>query len=243
MTASANGGASTEPKREASPPRYKRSFKNYLIDSRFQLKYTSFILIVSLAIAIPLGAFLFSTSNQVVAEGAKVVQESKKVSDVVKMSIKNDPIYGSDPELAKAYADAAGGTDDKVVAQQKSLEGQQRTLIISLVGGLSLMVLMIGILGIYFTHKVAGPIYMMKGLLKQVGDGKLNFNRRPRKGDELQDFFEAFTAMVAKLKERQEIEVEQLGAAIEAAKTSGASEDAVAKIVGVRDTMRSALDK
>jgi methyl-accepting chemotaxis protein len=227
----------------ASPPRYKRSVKNYLIDSRFQLKYTSFILIISLMIAAPLGAFLFSTSNKVVAEGAKVVQESKKVSDVVKMSIKNDPIYGADPELAKAFSEAAGGNDEKIVAQQKALENQQRTLLMSLVGGLSLMVVLIGVLGIYFTHKVAGPIYMMKGLLGQVGNGRLNFNRRPRKGDELQDFFEAFTAMVAQLKERQETEVKQLGEAIDAAKASGASEEAVAKIVGVRDTMRAALDK
>ena len=235
MTSSANAAA--------SPPRYKRSVKNYLIDSRFQLKYTSFILIITLVIAIPLGAFLFMTSKAVVAEGAKVVQESKKVSDVVKMSIKNDPIYGADPELAKAFSEAAGGNDDKIVAQQRSLEGQQRTLLISLVGGLSLMVLLIGVLGIYFTHKVAGPIYMMKGLLRQVGDGRLNFNRRPRKGDELQDFFEAFTVMVSMLKERQEGEVRQLGEAIDAAKASGVSDEAVAKVVEVRDTMRAALDK
>ena len=234
MTTSANA---------AAPPRYKRSVKNYLIDSRFQLKYTSFILIASLMVAVPLGAFLFVTSKAVVAEGAKVVEESKKVSDVVKMSIKNDPIYGSDPELAKAFSDAAGGNDEKIIAQQRALENQQRTLLMALVGGLSLMVMLIGVLGIYFTHKVAGPIYMMKGLLKQVGDGRLNFNRRPRKGDELQDFFEAFTAMVAKLKEHQEVEVKELGEAIDLAKTSGVSEDALAKIVGVRDTMRAALDK
>ncbi len=234
MTTSANAGA---------PPRYKRSVKNYLIDSRFQLKYTSFILIVSMMVAVPLGAFLFVTSKAVVAEGAKVVEESKKVSDVVKMSIKNDPIYGSDPELAKAFSEAAGGNDDKILAQQRALEGQQKTLLLALVGGLTLMVVLIGVLGIYFTHKVAGPIYMMKSLLKQVGEGRLNFNRRPRKGDELQDFFEAFTAMVAQLKERQELEVKQLTDAIDEAKASGASEDTVAKIMGVRDTMRAALDK
>jgi methyl-accepting chemotaxis protein len=238
---------STQPANAAasggSPPRYKRSVKNYLIDSRFQLKYTGFILFVSLMVAVPLGAFLFVTSNRVVDEGAKVVQESKKVSDVVKMSIKNDPIYGSDPELAKAFADAAGGNDEKIIAQQRALEGQQKTLLMALVGGLSLMVVLIGLLGIYFTHKVAGPIYMMKSLLKQVGEGRLNFNRRPRKGDELQDFFEAFTAMVAKLKERQELEVKQLGEAIDAAKASGASEEAVEKIERVRATMSAALDK
>jgi len=221
---------------EQKTGRHQRSIKNYLLDAPFQLKYTGYLVGVALVISIVLGIFLWRTSN-------KVVDESAKVSDVVKMSIKNDPIYGSDPELAKAFSEAAGGNDEKIVAQQKALEGQQKTLLMALVGGLSLMVVLIGLLGIYFTHKVAGPIYMMKRLLKEVGEGKLNFNRRPRKGDELQDFFEAFTAMVAQLKERQEIEVRELGEAIDAAKASGASEEAVGKIMGVRDTMRAALDK
>jgi hypothetical protein len=226
-----------------SAPRYKRSVKNYLIDSRFQLKYTSFIIAIALVISAVLGAFLLNTSKQVVAESAKVVDESKKVSDVVKMSIKNDPIYGSDPELAKAFADASGGSDAKIIEQQKALEAQQKTMMYGLFGGLGLMVVLIGLLGIYFTHKVAGPIYMMKSLLKQVGEGKLNFNRRPRKGDELQDFFETFTVMVGDLKKRQEGEVEKLTEALEAAKSAGVSEDAVAKIASVRDEMRAALDK
>jgi signal transduction histidine kinase len=226
-----------------SAPRYKRSVKNYLIDSRFQLKYTSFIIAIALVISAVLGAFLLNTSKQVVAESAKVVDESKKVSDVVKMSIKNDPIYGSDPELAKAFADASGGSDAKIVEQQKALEAQQQHMMYGLFGGLGLMVVLIGVLGIYFTHKVAGPIYMMKSLLKQVGEGKLNFNRRPRKGDELQDFFEAFTVMVGDLKKRQENEVEQLTEALEAVKAAGVAEDAVAKIASVRDEMRAALDK
>jgi nitrogen fixation/metabolism regulation signal transduction histidine kinase len=111
-----------------------------------------------------------------------------------------------------------------------------------LVSGLSLLVILIGMLGIYFTHKVVGPIYKMKLLLKQVGDGKLNFQGRLRKGDELQDFFETFQQMVDKLKARQKTEVEELESAIDAAKESGASEEAVAKIVGVRDAMKRALD-
>jgi nitrogen fixation/metabolism regulation signal transduction histidine kinase len=83
---------------------------------------------------------------------------------------------------------------------------------------------------------------MMKMLLRQVGDGKLNFNRKPRKGDELQDFFEVFATMVERLKERQRKEVEQLEEAIEAARASGASEEAVSKIMVVRDEMKKALD-
>ena len=105
------------------------------------------------------------------------------------------------------------------------------------------MVLLIGVLGIYITHKVAGPIYKMKMLLRQVGDGKLTFHGRLRKGDELQDFFEAFATMVEKLSARQRRECELLEAAIEKAKAAGVSDEDIHNVIVVRDEMRAALDK
>lgn len=226
----------------APRPKYKRSVKNYIVDSRFQLKYTSFIVIVAVAIAAPLGVFLFRTSEKVVAESQKVVEESKKVSEVVSLQISKDPVYGSDPELAKAFGAESSSAADKVKAQQEALVAEQRTMMRALVGALGLMVVLIGVLGIYFTHKVAGPIYKMKMLLRQVGEGKLTFYGKLRKGDELQDFFETFATMVERIKERQKREVDELESAIEAARASGASEEAIAKIGHVRDEMKRALE-
>jgi nitrogen fixation/metabolism regulation signal transduction histidine kinase len=239
----------------APPPKYKRSVKNYLIDSRFQLKYTSFIVGIALAISVGLGAVVVYTTSEVVGEsrkvneeGQKVVEESRKVSDVVRMSIKDN--YADDPELAKAFAQASTDADDKIKAQedalvheQQQLVKRQSTMLTALVGSLLVMVVLIGMLGIYFTHKVAGPIYKMKLLLKRVEQGKLTVPPgRLRKGDELQDFFDAFAEMVRALRKRQQTEVEDLAAAIEAARTAGASEEVVAKIVAVRDEMARALD-
>ena len=34
-----------------APPKYKRSIKNYLLDARFQLKWTGFIIMVALAVS------------------------------------------------------------------------------------------------------------------------------------------------------------------------------------------------
>jgi hypothetical protein len=209
--------------------RHQRSIKNYLLDAPFQLKYTGYLIAVALVISVILGIFLWRTSN-------KVVDESAKISDVVKMSIKNDPIYGDNPELMKSFNDSSTESDNRVAQQQRAMLG-------SVVGGLTLLCVLIGLLGIYITHKIAGPVYKMKMLLKQVGQGKLNFPRGGlRKGDELQHFFDAFLKMADDLKARQQKEVEALEAAIEAAKSSGASEEALTKIVKVRDEMRAALD-
>jgi nitrogen fixation/metabolism regulation signal transduction histidine kinase len=177
-----------------------------------------------------------------VQESQKVVEQSKKVSDVVKMSIKDDPVYGDNPDLAQAFNSAAAEQDNKILQQQAALVRQQHNMLYTLVGALAVMVFFIGVLGIFITHKVAGPIYKMKLLLKQVADGKLKVAARLRKGDELQDFFDVFAHMVERLRERQLQEVEQLDGAILAAKGEGASEASVQKLVGVRDEMKRALD-
>ena len=43
---------------------------------------------------------------------------------------------------------------------------------------LALLVIAIGFAGIVFTHKIAGPIFKMKRLLRQVGEGKLVVSER-----------------------------------------------------------------
>lgn len=233
---------------------HKRSLRNYLLDPRFQLKWAGMFIAVAFIISAIMGTFLYRTtcevtaqSHKVIAQGEELIKESEKNSDLVKMQIKDQ--YSDAPELAATFAKQAKDLDGQIaarhgllLAQQKATIAQQNTMLFSLVVGLLLLVILIGLLGIFFTHKVVGPIYKMKRLLRQVGDGKLNFAGKLRKGDELQDFFEVFAEMVEKLKQRQHREVTELDAALAAAKSSGASEDAVARIRHVRDEMKAALD-
>ena len=234
----------TSAQQAASPGKvkYKRSFRNYLIDSKFQLKYTSFILMVAIAISAVMGVFIWRTSGEVVQESQKVVEQSKKVSDVVKMSIKDDPVYGSNPDLANMFTKESTEQDDKIQAQQLALVRQQKAMLFTLVGSLAVMVFLIGVLGIYFTHKVAGPIYKMKLLLKQVADGKLQVAARLRKGDELQEFFDVFAGMVDNLRERHTAQIARLDAALADAKGAGVSDEALASVVKLRDELHKTLE-
>ncbi len=239
----------------AAAPKYKRSIKNYLLDAKFQLKWVGRIIFVALAISGLMGIFLYQTSREVteqsekvIAQGEALITESQKNSDLVKMQIKDQ--YADSPELAATFNKSADELDKQLQHKHTALQEQaaktrtqQRTMMLSLIAGLTLLVVLIGLLGIYFTHKVVGPIYKMKMLLRQVGDGKLNFQGKLRKGDELQDFFEVFAAMVEKLKARQASEVEELEAAMKEAQATGVSDAAIAKIAKVRDEMRAALEK
>jgi nitrogen fixation/metabolism regulation signal transduction histidine kinase len=162
------------------------------------------------------------------------------------MNIKD--LASDSPELLAEFNKEAAEHDKTIADQQAAIAdnqalliSRQKLVIWSLVGGLALMVALIGMLGIYFTHKVAGPIYKMKRLLKQVGEGNLRIESRLRKGDELQDFFDAFTQMVAGLRAMEKEQLDELDKALGALER-GAKDDASASLVRVRDAMKTTLD-
>jgi nitrogen fixation/metabolism regulation signal transduction histidine kinase len=233
---------------------YRRSIRNYLLDSRFQLKYTGFLVAVAVVISGVMGSVLYSTTHAMVDESAKVVEESrkvaeesKKVSDVSRMNIRD--LAADSPELLAEFNKEAEAHDRMIVDQQKAIADQQasliknqRVLIGSLVAGLAMMVVLIGMLGIYFTHKVAGPVYKMKKLLRQVGEGNLHVEARLRKGDELQDFFDAFTQMIAGLRKFERAQLDELEAAMSAL-ARGEKDDAVASVGRVHEAVKQAIDR
>ena len=229
-------GATSPPSQQGG---YKRSARNYLLDSRFQLKYSGFLVLVAIVISGVMGAVLYETTLAVVGESSALVEESKKVSEVSRMNIRD--LASDSPELLTEFNREADAHDKALSDQQARLIHGQQLMIESLVGGLALMVVLIGLLGIYFTHKVAGPIYKMKRLLKQVGDGHLHVDARLRRGDELTDFFDTFTQMVQGLRQMESKQLEDVEAAIKALE-GGSQGDAAAALGRVRDAMNHALE-
>ena len=171
--------------------------------------------------------------QETVERGKQVLVQSKRVSQVVAMNIAKE--YKDDPELAKTFGEAASQDERKLEeeqirlerdaadlkkqaetlrAQAVEVEEQQRLFLVGLWVMLSLLVIVIGFAGIVFTHKIAGPVFKMKRLLRQVGEGKLVLRERLRKGDELQHFFEAFEKMVEALRDHQKGEIAKVDAII-----------------------------
>jgi nitrogen fixation/metabolism regulation signal transduction histidine kinase len=144
------------------------------------------------------------------------------------MNIIKDPVYSDSPALLEAFKSDAARQDERLRAQQEqlvrqadalkgqaaALASQQRVMLWTLCGALTLLVLLIGVAGIIVTHRIAGPIFKMKSNLKAVAHGQLRVPTPLRKGDELVDFFEAYRSMVIALRERQEAEIKKLDRAI-----------------------------
>ena len=251
------------------PGRQQRQLKNYLLDRRFQLKYSAYLAGIAFIFSACLGFLLWRTSKavieqshqtvaqgeQVVQRGRDVVKESQTVSEVVKMSIVKDPAYSDNPELLEVFKGDADKQSERLNEQQRSLERQsaalkqqstdiahqQRMLFAMLTSTLSLLVVLIGLAGIVVTHKVAGPIYKMKRHIRDVGKGILRVPPPLRKGDDLVDFFEAFETMVINLRARQEEEIGKLEAAIAALEPKAAPGE-LAALEELKKEMKAALD-
>jgi nitrogen fixation/metabolism regulation signal transduction histidine kinase len=269
--------------------RYQRSARNYLLDQRFQLKYTGLLVGICVVLSVALGAVLWSASSKIIEQshqavaqgqltvrqgqetvmrGQEVLVQSRRVSQVVAMNIAKE--YKDDPELAKTFGEAAQRDELKLKEEQDRLERdaatlqqraasleqqaaevarQQQMLLWVIVAILSLLVVGVGVAGIVFTHKIAGPIFKIKRLLRQVGEGKLVVREKLRKGDELQHFFEAFEKMVDDLRSRQEAKIARVDSILEkldpAARKQPASADeadGITLLKRLRSEMQEQID-
>lgn len=249
-------------------PKFKRSARNYLLDSRFQLKWTSYLVGVTLVVAIALGWLLFRQTSKTVAignEAVKVGVEANKAgkeavsqSTALNTKLEMDAMktYGDDPVLLDTLKEANKTQTEEITARAQklediqtnlqkegqALEDQQKVLMITLVAALLAFVVAIGLAGIVVTHKIVGPIFKMKRLLREVGDGKIVVQSRLRKGDEMHDLFEVFVTMVEHLRTRHEDKIKILDDAIEQAVAAKVDDATISKIRTVRASMQSELD-
>lgn len=201
--------AESVPKPQAPP---KRRLRNFLLDPRFQLKYTGMVVGVTLVVAGVLGWLTY--------------EKSVEVSESLQLQIMDNPILTED--MRAAMLDDAREEDERTLTR--------------IVIGVGVLVLVLGLLGIMVTHKVVGPSYKLRRLIREVGEGQLKLQGRLRKGDELQEVFEAFASMVESLREAQSKEIAQLEEALDRAREAGVPDDALEAIIQVRDRMQATLD-
>jgi methyl-accepting chemotaxis protein len=190
----------------------KRQLRNFLLDRRFQLKYTSMVVGVTLSVASLLGAIAYS--------------ESKGQTEALQIQLAVQPDL--DPQVA-AHLDAFGKQRD-------------RQMLAGILAGIALLTLALGATGIVITHKIIGPAYRIRKMLAAVARGHLRVEGQLRKGDELQDVFGAFNDMVNTLRARQSEEIAQLDAALHRARASGIADRDLQPFRSLRDRMQSQLD-
>ena len=197
--------------------RYKRNMRNWLLQPAFQLKYTFMVMAVTIVVASTLGAFAYKYSR-----GQTELLTIHRMETAIDRGEDVSEQFTIDLQHYAAEAD--------------------RKVLTAIVVGILALALALGATGIVVTHRLVGPAYRLKNLLGNVRDGHWRVTGRLRKGDELQDIFEAYQEMIESLRQGQAEEIAMLDAALEKAATAGADEEAIASLRKLRDRMQAVLD-
>lgn len=250
-------------------PQHRRRLRNFLLLRSFQLKYAGLFAGTALLLSVLLGSLLARTSQDVLRQsreaveqgrravdtGRRLVEESQKVSAVVRLSVTKGGDYSDNPELAEAFRQDNQALAAKTNEQQQQLERQalalasnavliearQRSSLLTIFGLLALLVVALGIAGIMFTHKVAGPVFKMTRHLQRLRKGSLVEPAPLRRGDDLQEFFDEFASAIRLLRENQSSEIQALDAAIAQVQESDVA--LRSKLIELRDAKQRALDR
>ena len=111
-------------------------------------------------------------------------------------------------------------------------------IVASLVGE----VVVLGVLGIYITHRVCGPIFVITRHFGTLLDGRYPTFRPLRSSDEFAPMFELFKQWVDKQRDRDAAEVSKLNKAMAAARDKGVDAETLAALQTLVDERSARLD-
>jgi nitrogen fixation/metabolism regulation signal transduction histidine kinase len=232
---------------------HARSKKSYLLDPRFQLKWTGYLVVVVVLVMAGLGVVIArvagrasDTAHLAVLQAEKAFEESRTNSILAMRSVQ---VNGDDPTLAKVMEDSLAELDAQsaknladVRSRQDDIVRDRRHLQLLLgATGLALVVLL-GVMGVVITHRIVGPVHKMKKLLRRVSTGRLAIEERLRRGDELEDLFDTFLQMTYSLRAMQAARLKTLDATLRRAEVTGAADDVLAGLRALRAQMVLGLE-
>ncbi|MGE6760667.1 signal protein [Corallococcus interemptor] len=220
----------------AQAPTTKRRWRNFLLDAPFQLKLTAYIVGVTLVMAALLGIFLVRAANSLMHETATAVDARSAAAEVSRelsgATLSNELMaHMNDPAFEKQFREQAQAIDAKyeaersaIVAQRAELERHQHLTWWVLGGCLLTFIVVVALATIVVTHRMAGPLFRIKRMMREVAEGRLHPPQHGlREGDELQDVFEAARDMTQRLRAQQTEDARALSEALAQAKSNGAT--------------------
>jgi len=212
----------------------KRRWRNFLLEPRFQLKFTVYMVAVSVVFTTLLGVFLFRNTQALLDEASAAVEARSKAAEASRdlsnstlaselFTRMGDPSFMARLQLVSREIETNFEKEQAaVIGQRGDLVRQQRRMWWVLSGSLLALMLLITLVSIVLTHRVAGPLMRIRRMVNEVASGKL---RPPpyglREKDELKDIFDDTRAMVHVLRKQQEDDLLVITHAIERAQQQG----------------------
>ena len=205
----------------------QRKLRNYLLDAPLQLRFTAVLVLATLLGAGLLGIFLARALNRLSEQAERAVearaaaaQASHELGNAAlsKTLLErfNDPSFTAQLERQSQAIDAAYQAEQVQVAEQRrDVAREARRIGWLVLFSVLVFALAVLLLGIVITHRIAGPVYRVRRLLLDLGEGRRDVPRHGlREGDELRELFDAAAALVKTLRAEDEATLEALSAAL-----------------------------
>ena len=170
--------------------------RNYLVNKKFQLKYTlsivAMLLVVMLVSGFGLymgmwGSIIENFSNFKVSQN---LENAKRITDYEAARYKK-----GDYRLEKIFREAELLSSQEKATLKKALQSVNK----SLVPKILLLAVYIFIIGIFVSHRIAGPMYRIEKSAEAIRSGDLRVNFKIRKGDEMRGAAGALEDMIESL--------------------------------------------
>lgn len=174
----------------------KKQRKQYLVDSSLQLTVSFKFLIIPLVFLVCFSVLLlfFIIINSHYIEKIAANQDS-----LIEMFMTTPALMDKNNEIVMA----GEKTFRENLSVLQSIKNNNLILLYCAIGITILQAVMLLIYGIYVTHKIAGPIYVMRQYCKDIQQGKSPQFRQLRKGDLLIDFYDDFVKAVTTLQPKK----------------------------------------
>jgi len=190
-----------------------RKLRNYLLEPKFQLKYTGMVVGVTLVVAAVLGFQVYDYST------------------------------GQTRMLNLERMASAASADAQFIADMERYAVEaDRKVALAVLGGIGLLALALAFTGIVVTHRLVGPAYRLRQLLRQVSEGRLRPAGSLRKHDELRDVFEMFQRMTGSLRSAREQDLADIARTFELARAAGMSESVLEPLREIEARIRKTLE-
>jgi hypothetical protein len=169
--------------------------KQYLIDRPIQITISLKFLIIPLLILVIFAGILLSF---VLTNGDYIAQIAGNQDSLIEMFITTPTLMDSNNEIVV--------TGEKTFRENlgllRAIKVNNYTLLYFAIGLTILQAIVLFVYGIYITHKVAGPIYVMRHYCKEIQNGNTPQFRKLRGGDLLVDFYNDFITTINTLQDK-----------------------------------------
>lgn len=182
--------------------------RRIVVNKYYQLK-TSFgvagLFALCIGILFIVNSLIMAWNNRELSHAITKQMDLQKVQEDIIQSIEMLSKYGHKKNLIFEAYRAIGDLTKNASALKESNEIVQQTILIHTylmwINGMlaAILIAVVFVIILRQSHKVAGPMFLLKRYMQEIIDGKVPHIRPLRKGDEFKDVFETFALMVEKL--------------------------------------------